>query len=117
MVARATSIESRTPAIGKAIRTSQLTGLRPAVPSRSEPSEKRNALFAVASTAAFTAHASINYVPSVLDQLGIKSAFPVGPKGEARIRVQLSAQHTEQQVDQAIAAFATVGKRLGVLKS
>ncbi len=44
-------------------------------------------------------------------------SFPVVPKGEARIRVQLSAQHTEAQVDQAIAAFATVGKRLGVLKS
>ncbi len=44
-------------------------------------------------------------------------SFPVVPKGEARIRVQLSAQHTEQQVDQAIAAFASVGKRLGILKS
>ena len=44
-------------------------------------------------------------------------SFPVVPKGEARIRVQLSAQHTEAQVDQAVAAFATVGKRLGVLKS
>ncbi len=44
-------------------------------------------------------------------------SFPVVPKGEARIRVQLSAQHTEAQVDRAIGAFATVGKRLGVLKS
>jgi glycine C-acetyltransferase len=44
-------------------------------------------------------------------------SFPVVPKGEARIRVQLSAQHTEAQVDQAIAAFEKVGKRLGVLKS
>jgi glycine C-acetyltransferase len=44
-------------------------------------------------------------------------SFPVVPKGEARIRVQLSAQHTEAQVDQAVTAFATVGKRLGVLKS
>ena len=44
-------------------------------------------------------------------------SFPVVPKGEARIRVQLSAQHTEAQVDQAIAAFTTVGKRLGILKS
>ena len=42
-------------------------------------------------------------------------SFPVVPKGEARIRVQLSAQHTEEQVDRAIAAFATVGKRLGVV--
>jgi len=44
-------------------------------------------------------------------------SFPVVPKGEARIRVQLSAQHTEAQVDQAILAFTTVGKRLGILKS
>ncbi len=44
-------------------------------------------------------------------------SFPVVPKGEARIRVQLSAEHTEAQVDQAIAAFATVGKGLGILKS
>jgi glycine C-acetyltransferase len=44
-------------------------------------------------------------------------SFPVVPKGEARIRVQLSAQHTEAQVDEAALAFATIGKRLGVLKS
>jgi glycine C-acetyltransferase len=44
-------------------------------------------------------------------------SFPVVPKGEARIRVQLSAQHTGEQVDRAIGAFATIGKRLGVLKS
>jgi glycine C-acetyltransferase len=44
-------------------------------------------------------------------------SFPVVPRGEARIRVQLSAQHTEAQVDQAVRAFATVGKRLGVLPS
>jgi glycine C-acetyltransferase len=44
-------------------------------------------------------------------------SFPVVPKGEARIRVQLSAQHTDEQIDRAILAFATIGKRLGVLKS
>ncbi|MFO0735296.1 MAG: glycine C-acetyltransferase [Labilithrix sp.] len=44
-------------------------------------------------------------------------SFPVVPKGEARIRVQLSAQHTDAQIDQAVGAFATVGKRLGVLKN
>jgi glycine C-acetyltransferase len=43
-------------------------------------------------------------------------SFPVVPRGEARIRVQLSAEHTEAQVDQAILAFTTVGERLGVLK-
>jgi glycine C-acetyltransferase len=43
-------------------------------------------------------------------------SFPVVPRGKARIRVQLSAAHSESQVDQAIAAFAKVGKRLGVIK-
>jgi glycine C-acetyltransferase len=44
-------------------------------------------------------------------------SYPVVPKNEARIRVQLSAGHTPEQIDQALGAFATVGKRLGVLKS
>ena len=43
--------------------------------------------------------------------------FPVVPKGQARIRVQLSAAHTSQQIDKAIAAFIKVGKALGVLKA
>ena len=42
-------------------------------------------------------------------------SFPVVPKGAARIRVQLSAAHSRAQVDQAIAAFIRVGKRLGVI--
>jgi glycine C-acetyltransferase len=42
--------------------------------------------------------------------------FPVVPKGQARIRVQLSAAHEQQHLDKAIAAFAKVGKELGVLK-
>jgi glycine C-acetyltransferase len=42
--------------------------------------------------------------------------FPVVAKGQARIRVQLSAAHTQQHLDKAIAAFTKVGKALGVLK-
>jgi glycine C-acetyltransferase len=42
--------------------------------------------------------------------------FPVVPKGQARIRVQLSAAHNQQHLDKAIAAFTKVGKELGVLK-
>ena len=42
--------------------------------------------------------------------------YPVVPKGEARIRVQLSAGHDQQHLDKAIAAFTKVGKELGVIK-
>ncbi|MEX6686105.1 glycine C-acetyltransferase [Danxiaibacter flavus] len=42
--------------------------------------------------------------------------YPVVPKGQARIRVQLSAAHEQAHLDKAIAAFTKVGKELGVLK-
>ena len=42
--------------------------------------------------------------------------YPVVPKGQARIRVQLSAAHTQAHLDHAIAAFTKVGKELGVLQ-
>ncbi|WP_181305162.1 glycine C-acetyltransferase [Rufibacter sp. XAAS-G3-1] len=42
--------------------------------------------------------------------------YPVVAKGAARIRVQLSADHTQQHLDQAIQAFTEVGRELGVLK-
>ena len=42
--------------------------------------------------------------------------FPVVAKGQARIRVQLSAAHERDHLDRAIAAFAKIGKELGVLK-
>ena len=41
--------------------------------------------------------------------------YPVVPKGKARIRVQLSAAHTKDQLDKAIAAFEKVGKELSVI--
>ena len=42
--------------------------------------------------------------------------YPVVPKGQARIRVQLSAGHDREHLDRAIAAFIKVGTKLGVLK-
>lgn len=42
--------------------------------------------------------------------------YPVVPKGQARIRVQISAAHEKEHLDKAIAAFAKVGKELGVIK-
>ena len=41
--------------------------------------------------------------------------YPVVPQGKARIRVQISAAHELEQIDQAIAAFAKVGRALGVI--
>jgi glycine C-acetyltransferase len=42
-------------------------------------------------------------------------SYPVVPHGQARIRIQLSAAHTPEQIDQAAAAFTEVGKELGVI--
>ena len=41
--------------------------------------------------------------------------FPVVPKGKARIRTQMSAAHTPEMIDRAVAAFTKVGKELGVI--
>ena len=43
-------------------------------------------------------------------------SYPVVPKGEARIRVQISAAHNKEHLDRAIEAFAEIGKKYGVLK-
>lgn len=42
-------------------------------------------------------------------------SYPVVPKGKARIRTQMSASHTPEQIDLAVAAFARAGRRLGVI--
>ncbi len=60
-----------------------------------------------------------NFAAKLLDEgiYVIGFFFPVVPKGKARIRVQLSAAHTQQHLDKAIAAFIKVGKELEVLQS
>jgi glycine C-acetyltransferase len=42
-------------------------------------------------------------------------SFPVVPRGQARIRTQMSAAHTREHIDRAVAAFAEVGRELGVI--
>ena len=43
-------------------------------------------------------------------------SYPVVAKGQARIRVQMSAAHTRTHLERAVAAFAKVGKELGVIR-
>jgi len=42
-------------------------------------------------------------------------SFPVVPKGQARIRTQISAAHTKEQLDKAISAFTRIGKEMGII--
>jgi glycine C-acetyltransferase len=42
-------------------------------------------------------------------------SYPVVPEGQARIRVQMSAAHTHEQLVRASAAFARVGRELGII--
>ena len=46
----------------------------------------------------------------------IAFSYPVVPEGQARIRVQISAAHTSEQIDRCVAAFADIGKQMGIIK-
>ncbi|HYK45618.1 MAG TPA: glycine C-acetyltransferase [Parafilimonas sp.] len=60
-----------------------------------------------------------NFAAKLLDEgiYVIGFFYPVVPKGQARIRVQLSAAHELQHIDKAIAGFTKIGRELGVLKN
>ena len=57
---------------------------------------------------------AVDFAAALLDHgiYGIGFSFPVVPKGQARIRVQLSAAHTDEEIDRAVAAFVQVKARL-----
>jgi glycine C-acetyltransferase len=59
-----------------------------------------------------------NFAAKLLDEgiYVIGFFFPVVPKGQARIRVQLSAAHEQNHLDKAISGFTRIGKELNVLK-
>jgi glycine C-acetyltransferase len=47
----------------------------------------------------------------------IAFSYPVVPRGEARIRVQISAAHEPHQIDRAVTAFAESARALGIIRS
>ncbi|HEX5150500.1 MAG TPA: glycine C-acetyltransferase [Parafilimonas sp.] len=59
-----------------------------------------------------------NFAAKLLDEgiYVIGFFYPVVPKGQARIRVQLSAAHEMEHIDKAVEAFTKIGKELGVIK-
>ncbi len=73
---------------------------------------------AICAVMLYDAKLSQDFAAKLLDEgiYVIGFYYPVVPKGEARIRVQLSAAHTREHLDKAITAFTKVGKELGVLK-
>lgn len=66
----------------------------------------------------YDAPLAVRFASELLDEgiYVIGFVYPVVPQGKARIRVQLSAAHTAQQIDHAVQAFVKVGKKLGILK-
>ncbi len=73
---------------------------------------------AICAVMLYDAPLAVKYADAMLQEGIYVTGFcyPVVPKGEARIRVQLSAAHTREQLDRCVAAFIKVGKELGVLK-
>jgi len=72
---------------------------------------------AIAAVMLYDAKLSQTFAQKLLDEgvYVIGFYYPVVPKGEARIRVQLSAAHEKEHLDKAIAAFIKIGKELNVI--
>ncbi|NMC39306.1 MAG: glycine C-acetyltransferase [Bacteroidales bacterium] len=72
---------------------------------------------AICAVMLYDARLSQDFAARLLDEgiYVIGFYYPVVPKGQARIRVQLSAAHERQHIEKAIAAFAKIGKELGVI--
>jgi glycine C-acetyltransferase len=73
---------------------------------------------AIVAVMLFDARLSQDFASKLLEEgiYVIGFYYPVVPKGEARIRVQLSAAHTIEHLDKALNAFKKIGKQLGVIK-
>ncbi len=73
---------------------------------------------AICAVMLYDAKLSQNFAAAMQDEGIYVTGFyyPVVPKGQARIRVQLSAAHSHEDLDRAIAAFVKVGKKLNVIK-
>jgi len=73
---------------------------------------------AICAVMLYDAKLSQDFAAKLLDEGIYVTGFyyPVVPKGQARIRVQLSAAHETENLDRAIAAFTRIGRELGVIK-
>ncbi|HOO99051.1 MAG TPA: glycine C-acetyltransferase [Bacteroidales bacterium] len=73
---------------------------------------------AICAVMLYDAKLSQDFAAKLLDEgiYVIGFYYPVVPKGEARIRVQISAAHEKEHLDQAVASFAKTGRELGVIK-
>ena len=72
---------------------------------------------AICAVMLYDAKLSQDFAAKLLDEgiYVIGFYYPVVPKGEARIRVQLSAAHTREHLEKAVAAFKKAGRELGVI--
>jgi glycine C-acetyltransferase len=78
-----------------------------------------NAIHPVVPVMLYDALLASKFAKMMIEEEGIfviAFSFPVVPKNEARIRVQISAAHQKEHLDSAISGFIKIGKKLGVIK-